>query len=209
MRYENLSMHPTSRRRVLWDAIAAAVKYFSLKKMKNKLFALAAVVVLQGCWVSQKSYKTQNEIQKKESIFSKDSLNVSCTLTRDDDKNLNLEIWFDKIVKQEIIKNISIIIRSADGQDISFDYVRMIPLSEGSTAQFEKAFKKNHFSDLPEKHRFTVIGKESVFYEFNFRSVKKIHSKKINISIEVELPDRTISIKDDFFLQKRCYFTVH
>jgi hypothetical protein len=31
MRYENLSMHPTSRGRVLWDAIAA-VKYFSLKK---------------------------------------------------------------------------------------------------------------------------------------------------------------------------------
>jgi hypothetical protein len=177
--------------------------------MKNKLFALAAVVVLQGCWVSEKSYKTQNEIQKKESIFSRDSLNVTCTLTRGDDKNLDIEIWFDKIAKQELIKNISIIIRSADGQDISFDYVTMFPLSEVNTAQFEKAFKKSHFLDLPEKHRFTVLGKESVFYDFYFKSRKKIHSKKINISIAVELPDRTISIKDDFFLQKRCYFAVH
>ena len=177
--------------------------------MKSSRIVLILSLFLQGCWVCEKSYNTEAEIKSNKPLFRKDSLNMSCYLNLDNDKDLTINVWFDKDNHSEKINDMTIKIISSDSADIKLDYVRMLPLSQGNDARFREEFKKDRFEDLPDKYRFTVVNNEIVDYTFDFKSKKNIKSKSLIISILIILPNKKISITETFYLQKRCYFSVH
>ena len=178
--------------------------------MKNIIFLTIIIITLQGCLVTNKSYKLRAEINKTERSTTKDSLYISCDLPRGDERGLGISIWFDVKKRQEGINDISVKIEPDNGQILIFEHVKMTPMKFWNSAHANSDYIKKDFHDLPVKDRFTTIDGQTVYYDFDFKAVQDIRSKSLNIFVTVQLKSgETIEIKGNYLRVKRTFFSVH
>ena len=172
-----------------------------MKNILRLIVGLMVAIIIQGCLVVDQSYKSQHQTTNRETLFNKDSLNLSCELARGDKRFLTVLLQFSNNITPLQIKNISI---TSSSEALKHKAVSM------SCWQQKIIYNKSSFNDLPENARWTSIKGFGVQYGFDFTSSHNINSKSLRISVLVEFKNgKSTEIEDEFYRTKHYYFAIH